>query len=321
MLLDPDPIVKKASAFIAKRCLGPLLAFVVLIYFVRQLMVNISEIPPIQWYASSYIAVATCLAICLANILITGFVWHTLLKLHNTNFSIRTAQSILLISQFAKYLPGNVGHHIGRVLIAKKNGIPVLITLNAMATEIIWVVIVSASLGLAGLISMDINDSGLSTPNLFAVLILLALLPFLPTITTSLIHRYASRLLERLFKTKHIPHMNLSSSLYIAMLYLGCFILNGAVLKLHAMYLFSSDVGTLYEFVVFFAIAWLAGFLVPGAPGGLGIREAVLLHLFTPITGLGIALGLSVTMRITTTIADGFGFVLGLMLSPHKENS
>jgi uncharacterized membrane protein YbhN (UPF0104 family) len=55
-----------------------------------------------------------------------------------------------------------------------------------------------------------------------------------------------------------------------------------------------------------YLIAWLAGFVVPGAPGGLGVREAMLVLLLTDAgeTGRALALGLGFGMRIVSTLGD-----------------
>jgi len=53
-----------------------------------------------------------------------------------------------------------------------------------------------------------------------------------------------------------------------------------------------------------YVLAWLTGFLVPGASGGLGVREAALLLLLTPQTGEPAALALALSTRLITTLGD-----------------
>jgi uncharacterized membrane protein YbhN (UPF0104 family) len=62
-----------------------------------------------------------------------------------------------------------------------------------------------------------------------------------------------------------------------------------------------------------FAIAWIAGYLVPGAPGGLGVREAMMVMVLSPVLGAGAAVGLSLTLRLTTTLGDAVAFGLGII--------
>ena len=51
-------------------------------------------------------------------------------------------------------------------------------------------------------------------------------------------------------------------------------------------------------------LAWLTGFLVPGASGGLGVREATMLLLLTPQIGEPTALALALSTRLITTLGD-----------------
>jgi uncharacterized membrane protein YbhN (UPF0104 family) len=48
------------------------------------------------------------------------------------------------------------------------------------------------------------------------------------------------------------------------------------------------------------AAAWTAGFLTPGAPGGLGVREAVLVALLVGPLGEGSALAVALAWRVAT---------------------
>jgi uncharacterized membrane protein YbhN (UPF0104 family) len=52
--------------------------------------------------------------------------------------------------------------------------------------------------------------------------------------------------------------------------------------------------------------AWLTGFAVPGAPGGLGVRESVLVLLLSGADDAmaAPALGLGLGMRLVSTLGD-----------------
>ena len=66
------------------------------------------------------------------------------------------------------------------------------------------------------------------------------------------------------------------------------------------------------QFMLLFGVAWIAGYLVPGAPGGLGVREAVMLLLFAPMVGPGVAVGISISMRVANMLGDGLAFLCGM---------
>jgi hypothetical protein len=53
-----------------------------------------------------------------------------------------------------------------------------------------------------------------------------------------------------------------------------------------------------------FMLAWIAGFLVPVAPGGLGVRESVLLVLGAPLSDPEALAALAILTRVVTTAGD-----------------
>jgi len=105
------------------------------------------------------------------------------------------------------------------------------------------------------------------------------------------------------------------TALIVAILFLLCFVIMGLILKLQAHWFFCVNEGSLFELTCLFSIAWLAGYLVPGAPGGLGVREGMMVFLLSPVLGVGASVGLGVTLRMTTTIGDAMAFLIGLWMS------
>jgi len=97
------------------------------------------------------------------------------------------------------------------------------------------------------------------------------------------------------------------------LLYVLMFITLGFIVDLLAQGLYGVEESRVWFMTGIFAIAWIAGFVTPGAPAGLGVREAVLVMGLTPIYGSGMAVGLSVTLRIVTTLGDGLAFVAALL--------
>ena len=65
-----------------------------------------------------------------------------------------------------------------------------------------------------------------------------------------------------------------------------------------------------------FALAWVVGFVTPGAPAGLGVREALLLAMLSHGMGASNASLLIVALRIATTLGDMLCFALGLAMMP-----
>jgi uncharacterized membrane protein YbhN (UPF0104 family) len=75
------------------------------------------------------------------------------------------------------------------------------------------------------------------------------------------------------------------------------------------------------QFAVGFSLAWVVGFVVPGAPGGIGVREAVFVSLFAPTLGAGIAANLAIALRLITTLSDVVTFALASALTVPPRRS
>lgn len=70
-----------------------------------------------------------------------------------------------------------------------------------------------------------------------------------------------------------------------------------------------------------FLIAWLAGFVVPGAPGGLGVREAVIVLFLSPQVGEATALQFALLLRVVSTIGDVVLYALGKLAEQLESRS
>jgi len=97
------------------------------------------------------------------------------------------------------------------------------------------------------------------------------------------------------------------------------FFIMGMVLKFQSHWFFGIREGNILEFTCLLAMAWLAGFLVPGAPGGLGIRETMIVVLFSPLIGTGASIGLGVTLRMTTSLGDLVAFSVGMFMRKNLQ--
>ena len=64
-----------------------------------------------------------------------------------------------------------------------------------------------------------------------------------------------------------------------------------------------------------YIVAWVLGFIVPGASGGIGIREMALLLLLGPMLGDSLVLSLAVIHRLITIIGDFLGYLIVVLLN------
>lgn len=246
-------------------------------------------------------AFATALGMYVGGSLLLGFAWSLLVRAAAGNRP-RGAPLFVghLCAQLAKYLPGNVFHLAYRHLAARREGVGHRALGAAFALESVLLIAAAAILA-AGVVS-DPRLGALApwTRNLVWVAPLLVLSAWL---AISLGGR-------RLGLGDISPRRTLPALGAVLALDLAFFTIAGGALRLlcdQAGLPFAAWVGWL-------ALAWMVGYVTPGAPAGLGLREAVLGLGLAPVLGAAEALAIALLYRLVTVLADavlaGIGFVL-----------
>jgi hypothetical protein len=299
--------------FRLKRVLGWLVAAVAVSFFMQRVFANAGRMPHVAWNVTTgAIGVVSTLLAMLA-IVLSGVIWQVLLRDQAIRVPWRRVVSLYLVAQFGKYLPGNVGQYVGRVLLGKDIGIPVPVTLATMVTEALWGI--GTALGLSALSLYLFLGSRFSALPSWASATGLALcfvgLLVAPWLGISLAKRLFPNLAIRLFGTHGISPPGWQAALLVSLLYVACSLCMGLILQWQSHYLFGEAPAPLLLLSGFFAFAWLAGYLLPGAPAGIGVRESMMVLLFAPTFGEGTALALGVTLRLATTLADALAFLIG----------
>ena len=79
----------------------------------------------------------------------------------------------------------------------------------------------------------------------------------------------------------------------------------------------SDDFSLLITLTGAFMFAWIIGFITPGAPGGIGIRESVMIFVFGEAHEEIMLFVLA--MRISSILADIMAFIIGKLYSRLKK--
>jgi len=230
--------------------------------------------------------------------------------------------AIFATTQAGKYLPGNVGHHVGRIGLSLAQGIPLATLVASMAYEVclllladLFTALGAGSLsgpGLRVLLQLGDGNSGVIVAISVAVLGLVAiplLSRLLPWLTAFLVRRRSG--------ADALPAaLPLRTMLEVIGLYVVAMLLMGVGLAVLSLGLFPAVPIDYALLTTAFALAWIVGFVTPGAPAGLGIREALLLLLLAHSMGTANASLLILTLRIATTLGDMLCFALGLAMMP-----
>ncbi|HVI57326.1 MAG TPA: lysylphosphatidylglycerol synthase domain-containing protein [Luteimonas sp.] len=257
----------------------------------------------------------TALAAFMSAYLGFAYGWHHLLAAAGARSRPWTDIGIFTTTQFAKYLPGNVGHHVGRVALAAKMGLPAYTVVASMIAEIAIVASLMAlfSLPLLGFwvrrLGIDVSWLAYAAAGIacMGLLALLALRSWRQHPALSGLAAAWKRF--RGNGARAYAHLALATGLLVA----------GIVLSAISLALLDAGHGLLRPgafapVLGLFAAAWLLGFVTPGAPAGIGIREVVLTEGLAPMVGRDASIAIALVFRILSTGADLVAFLLGILI-------
>jgi uncharacterized membrane protein YbhN (UPF0104 family) len=222
----------------------------------------------------------------------------------------RDSVRIFLQSQLGKYLPGSVWHYAGRVGLARARGVAARLTLTSIGIE------VAASALAAGLVGLFVLPWALAIPLTLALGALTVLASRRPGGSA---RRLLSPALRAAGRVTRVPEDELAPALRAlpatAALYVPVWVLYGIAFWLTGRALFPVGAGDLVFFTAAFALGWLAGMIAVFAPGGIGVREAVLVALLSPRIGPTEAMVVAGASRVVLTAADLLGAAVAFALS------
>lgn len=228
--------------------------------------------------------------------------WRFILELiHKQKVPWNTSFIVYASANIAKYLPGNFGHFLGRNLMGENLGISQANLATSSILEIIFCIFSAAIFSIFPLNANALNK--LSTINISSsgwILITLIL------IFTFFIIGQRERVSQYIVATFFpISAIQLKKSLCSLSIYLFSFLIMGFSLFVLVINLTSAN-ANISPFMVIglYSLAWFVGFIVPGAPGGVGIREVALLLTMSQFYSQEQLIPLLIAHRLVTILGD-----------------
>ena len=209
------------------------------------------------------------------------------------------------VGQAAKYLPGGLWPIVGRAGLARRLGVPLRVAGASLVMEAL--LIVAAAALLAPLVLAAAGAPAWAGPAAVAALALAAL-----AATRAGVAIRAARAVLARAAGGTAPAIRLRPARRALALYVAAWAVTGLALWLTARALYAVPLADAPLYAGAYAVAWTAGFAVVFAPGGLGVREVVLVALLRGRIGETQALLLAATSRLMFTAADAAAAGLAL---------
>ena len=300
------------------KLIGNAFVLAALVFIVRKIVkmdIKLSD------FSSGRVAGAFLLsfAVQTAQILIGCWSWLLFTRsLSGRKIPYSAAMPVFTRSNIYKYLPGNVFQYVGRNQLAADMEMSHVDVACATVLDIFfcvfWTGFVSVLL-LGGRIGSLFEKYGRNLLILCAagVLIIAALAVVLRLKFRDKARNYLSRY-AKAFEKGNRPQLlggifyYLAHNIVSVAMYLGCV----------ALIVPQAGTKELFALTGAFLFAWIVGFVTPGAPGGIGIREGVMMFVCGNSSADRILLFV-LAMRIASVFADVAAFLIGRVYAKAKS--
>jgi uncharacterized membrane protein YbhN (UPF0104 family) len=222
----------------------------------------------------SWLALVGSLVLAVAGTAAGALIWLAILDALGVRTQLRWT-GFFFQAQLGKYIPGSVWQYAGRAAVARTNGIPVRPVGVSLPIEFV-------ASGVAGgsMAAFLLGWWGAAVVGLFAAFLL------------GIEGRARSMGPTALAVVR------------ATLFYLPVWLLLGGSFWLCARGLLAVPVHDIALYAGAFAVAWLAGLVAIYAPGGLGVREAVLVALLSSRIGAADALVIAAASRLILIVVD-----------------
>ncbi len=301
------------------------LALAVIVFFLSWVLYgNWEEVRTYQW-SFNYPLLALSLGVMLASLSLYAWQWRISLHCLGAAIGFIKVLRIYFIGNLGRYIPGKVWQFVGWFYLFEREGVSPVQTLTSIAVN--QVIQNMTGLALAFVVLGEMLGKMPSCPTggrllPFLIVIPLGLVVIQPAVLERLLN-WGLRLFRRGPVTIELTAWDLAR---FAAFHLFIWLGYGLAFYLFTRALYPAPLEWLPVWAGIFAGAWVLGFLSLLAPGGLGVREGILVYLLGFYLPAHVAIVVALLSRLWVTAAELMGTMLalgfdGLRSQYHPEQS
>ena len=266
--------------------------------------------------APRLIVIVLCIALYSLLILISFYPWMALVGLTTGQQEMFKNSKLEFLRVFTKsnimkYIPGNVFQYVGRNEIASVLNLP---HIQVAAATVIEMVLMASGAGILSVLLLGSYTFHYFYSRLGSYLYLIAGLCILAAAVLWFLFRgrlksLITNKLSGIRKKSFISGLTFCFIFYIiAFLYGGGLFI--AVLKVCGTV--TLDLHSLKLFLGTYSLSWMAGYITPGAPGGMGIREVIMTAVLggNQFIADDVIIQASIIFRLVTVLGDLIAFLI-----------
>ena len=258
--------------------------------------------------------------ICALSNFILAFSWRYILEfLHQKSLPFGEIFKIYMKTFIARYIPGNIFHFVGRQLLGNKLGINHAVLALSSVLESFILLIVGSIFILTGFFQNFFNISIFDRLYINNKKLLLLLVG---GCFIAVIYFIYKKHLREIFGSFSIRRMGFWVK--ICFFYSLFLFINGVILFCIFFFMLKTDlkINNLPIIICAQVFAWMGGFITPGAPGGLGVREALLTMILSNILPATSIIAGVLIFRLITLFGEilALGIAIFFFKYPFEKN-
>lgn len=297
------------------KIVGNILTVIAIIYIVKTIYSMKIDFATISNRSALTAAFAVGFVIMLVTLYLLAYAWTQIISYFSKNrFDKDKGVCIYIKANLGKYMPGNVMHYVERNLFAAEAGLNQLEVAASSVIEIaellataLFMCVVLAFEDLEKIL-MEVQIKGSYIGVAVGALLLLGIAVFL--VLKSKRAEKLKNMLKRCWNKKFFLLL-----LGNMLIYMVVFFLLGMAMVIMATVPF--DIAVSFEnartIISSYTLAWVSGFIIPGAPGGIGIREYVFTVLTRKTEFENIILVVALLHRFMNILGDIVGYLVAIL--------
>jgi uncharacterized membrane protein YbhN (UPF0104 family) len=234
------------------------------------------------------ITLIASLLLGLSAMTLIGYVWTRMLVTRGHHAPPRSAMAWYFAGQLGKYVPGGIWPIVGRAELAVRGGVPRPDAYAATGLSMVTTYLAAAlAICVGSLVSW--------TYPLVGILGLAGFLVGFLAFSNTTLRRRVLAILNRV-SPRATALTEPRRLLVLTLTHLPAWILMSLSTSVTAS-AFGADIGIAHMLFIT-SVSWLAGFVVVGVPGGIGVRESV----FTALAGTALTPGVAVSLALASRV-------------------
>lgn len=257
------------------------------------------------------ITLIASLLLGLSAMTLIGYVWTRMLVTRGHHAPPRSAMAWYFAGQLGKYVPGGIWPIVGRAELAVRGGVPRPDAYAATGLSMVTTYLAAA-------LAICVGSLASWTYPLVGILGLAGFLLGFLAFSNSVLRRRVLGILNRV-SPRATALTEPRRLLVLTLTHLPAWLLMSLSTTVTAS-AFGADIGIAHMLFIT-SVSWLAGFVVVGVPGGIGVRESVFTALAGTALTPGVAVSLALASRVVFIAVDLVGALVANIIARTEQSA